>query len=80
MAEFGSTLTFIIIMFVFLVTGVLMMIFDMPITLFLALGNGSGADPGTMTVIRDAIRTWFPISVMFCMIVYAWRKSRNRIE
>ena len=79
MAQFGATLTFVVIIFILMITGLLIGIFYMPIQLFLTIGANSGADAGTLTIIRAAIFEWFPISVIFCCIVFAWRKSSNRI-
>lgn len=45
---------------------------------FLALGTNSGGDPQTMAVLHDAIKIYFPVVVLFTIIVYGWRKSQNR--
>jgi hypothetical protein len=79
MAQFGATMTFIVIIFIIMVVGLLIGIFYMPIQLFLTIGANSGADAGTLTILRAAIFEWFPISTIFCCIVYAWRKSSARI-
>lgn len=79
MAQFGATMTFVVIIFIIMIVGLMIGIFYMPVQLFLAIGHASHADEGTLTIIHDAIFIWFPISVIFCCIVYAWRKSSARI-
>jgi cytochrome bd-type quinol oxidase subunit 2 len=78
--EYGAAVTWIIIVFIIFVTGILYMMLTPLIDTFLQIGADSGADTQTMQVIRDALKIYFPIVVIFSLVVYGWRKSRNRIE
>lgn len=80
MSEYGAAVTWLVILFVIFVTGLLYMTMTPLIDIFLEMGMNSGADAQTMQVIRDAIKVWLPIVVIMSMIVYGWRKSKNRIE
>lgn len=78
--EYGAAVTWLIILFILLVTGILYMVLTPLIDIFLEMGANSGADAQTMQIIHDAIKVWMPIVIIMSMIVYGWRKSRNRIE
>jgi len=80
MAQYGSAVTWIVILFILFTTGILYMMLTPMIDTFIALGTNSGADTQTMQVLSDAIKIYFPIVTIFSIIVYGWRKSRNRIE
>lgn len=77
--EYGAAVTWIVILFILFVTGVLYMMLTPLVDVFLQIGTDSGADSQTMLVLRDAIKIYFPIVVIFSVIVYGWRKSRNRL-
>jgi len=78
--EYGAAVTWVVILFILFVTGILYMMMTPLIDTFLQIGADSGADSQTMQVLHDAIKIYFPIIVIFSIIVYGWRKSRNRIE
>ena len=78
MANYGPAVTWVIILFILFVTGIIYMMLTPLIDAFLTLGTNSGADPQTMGVIRDAIKIYFPVVVIFTIIVYGWRKSQYR--
>jgi hypothetical protein len=78
MANYGPAVTWVIILFILFVTGIIYMMLTPLIDAFLALGVNSGGDSQTMAVLRDAIKIYFPVVVLFTIIVYGWRKSQNR--
>jgi hypothetical protein len=78
MAQYGPAVTWVIILFILFVTGIIYMMLTPLIDAFLALGTNSGGDPQTMAVLHDAIKIYFPVVVLFTIIVYGWRKSQNR--
>lgn len=79
MAQYGAAVTWLIIMFIIFVTGLIYMMMMPLIDTFGQIGVNSSADPMVMTFIIDAIKVWCPITIIFSLIVYGWRKSRNRI-
>ena len=80
MTEYGSAITFAVILFIILVTGILYMCLTPLIDAFLLIGSQNGTDPQSLQVIKDALKTWTPIVITMSMIMYGWRKSgQNRI-
>lgn len=80
MAQYGAAVTWLIIMFILFVTGLIYMMLTPLIETFYAIGGGANADPLTLGVIHDAITVWLPIVIVMSLIMYGWRKSKNRIE
>jgi hypothetical protein len=78
MAQYGPAVTWVVILFILFVTGIIYMMLTPLIDAFLLLGNNSGADPYTMAVLHDAIKIYFPVVVVFAIVVYGWRKSQNK--
>lgn len=78
MAQYGPAVTWVIILFILFTTGIIYMMLTPLIDSFINLGMNSGADPQTMNVLRDAIKIYFPVVVIFSIVVYGWRKSQNR--
>jgi len=79
MAQYGAAVTWLVIMFILFITGLLYMMLMPLIETFSEIGTNSAADPMVMMFIHDAITIWLPITIVFSLIVYGWRKSRNRI-
>jgi hypothetical protein len=79
MAEYGAAVTWVVIMFIIFVTGLIYMMLTPLIDTFSEIGVNSNADPLVMMFIHDAITIWCPITIIFSLIVYGWRKSRNRV-
>ena len=82
MAQYGAAVTWLIILFVILVTGVIYMMLTPLIEMFVTIGlnAGPGADNTTIQVIETAIKVWLPIVIILSLVMYGWRKSKNRIE
>ena len=83
MADYGAAVSFLIILFVIGVTGILVMCLTPLIDTFLALGTaniGNGVDAVTLSIIEKSIKIYFPICVILSMILFGYRKSKNRIE
>jgi len=80
MPEYGAAITWVVIMFILFVTGLIYMMLTPLIDMFYQIGLNSNADPLVMLVIHDAIKTWLPIAIVLSLVVYGWRKSRNRID
>lgn len=80
MAQYGAAITWLVIIFIIGVTGILYMMMTPLIQMFNAIGQNSGVDALTLSTIMTAITTWFPIVVIISLIMYGWRKSKNRIE
>lgn len=78
MAQYGPAVTWVVILFILFVTGIIYMMLTPLIDAFILLGNSSGADPYTMQVISDSIKIYFPVVVVFTIVVYGWRKSQSR--
>jgi hypothetical protein len=67
-------------MFIIFVTGLIYMMLMPLVDTFNFIGINSSADPLVLTFIYDAITIWCPITIIFSLIVYGWRKSRNRVD
>jgi hypothetical protein len=80
MAQYGTAVTWVVIMFTIFITGLIYMMLTPLIETFVQIGMDSGADPLVVNVINDAITIWMPMVIVFSLIAYGWRKSRNRIE
>jgi len=82
MAQYGAAVTWLVILFVILVTGIIYMMLMPLIDMFYFIGMnaGPGADNTTIQVIYDAIIIWLPIVIILSLVMYGWRKSKNRIE
>jgi hypothetical protein len=80
MPQYGSTMTFIVILLSLFVTGILYMTLDPIMTIFLEMGATAGADPYVMDVMDNVFHRWLPIVIFMALIMYGWRKSRNRVD
>lgn len=80
MAQYGAAVTWLIILFIIFVTGLIYMMMDPLVNMFIAIGTNSGADPMTLGIIVTAYTRWCPIVIIVSLILYGWRKSKNRIE
>jgi len=80
MSDYGAAVTWLVIIFIIGVVGILFMMMTPLIEMFYAIGQNSGVDILTLNTIHTAIVTWFPIVVILSLIMYGWRKSKNRIE
>jgi len=80
MSEYGAAITWFVILSTIFVTGLLFMM-EMPVVdVFMEIGVNSGADQVVTGIIYTAITVWLPLTIVFSLIVFGWRKSRNRIE
>jgi hypothetical protein len=79
-SEYGAAFTWVVILFIIFIVGIVYMVFTPVIDIFLAIGANSGADPQNMIILRDMIKVWFPIAVVLTLGVYGWRKSSRRVE
>jgi hypothetical protein len=80
MSNYGTAVTFFVILLVILVTGVLYMTLTPLWDTFFAIGAASGMDPNMLQVMEDSIKTWLPMTIVMGLIVYGWRRSKYRGE
>ena len=80
MSSYGAAITWVVIMFIIFVTGLLYMMLTPLVDVFLQIGVNNGSDALMITVFQDTWDHWLPITIIFSLIVYGWRKSRNRVD
>ena len=80
MAQYGAAITWLVILFIIGVTGILYMMMTPLIEMFYAIGQNSGVDTLTLNTIHTAIVIWMPITTILALIMYGWRKSRIQMQ
>lgn len=80
MSNYGTAVTFFVILLIIIVVGVLYMTLTPLWDEFFAIGAASGMDPNMLQVMQDTLRTWLPLTITMGLIVYGWRKARYRGE
>ena len=80
MAQYGAGVTFVVVLFILGVVGILYMMMTPLIQMFYAIGQNSGVDTLTLNTIYSAITLWFPIVVIISIILFAYRKSRTQVQ
>ena len=82
MPQYGAAVTWLIILFIVFITGMIYMMMDPLITMFyyIGLNAGPGVDNSTIIVIHDGLTKWLPVVIILSLVMYGWRKSKNRIE
>jgi hypothetical protein len=79
MSEYSAAISWVVILGVLFVVGLIYMMITPLVDAFLVIGNSAGADAITMGVLESAWKVYTPVVILFGIIVYGWRKSRNRI-
>jgi len=84
MADYGSAITWIVIIFTLFVVGILYMmltpLFDTLLLMGEAQVSSGGCDPVVLDFLDAMIHTYVPVATIFGIIVYGWRKSAQRIQ
>jgi|WetSurMetagenome_2_1015567.scaffolds.fasta_scaffold02541_15 hypothetical protein len=79
MAEYSAALSWVVILGCLFVCGLIIMMITPLTDAFFVIGANAGADPQTLEVIHNSFTIYLPVVVIFGIITYGYRKSRNRI-
>lgn len=80
MAEFGSAVVFVVVLFTLGVSGLLYMSLEPLEDTTLQIADNANADQSGTDVLHDVWYIYLPLTIVFCLIPYVWRKSTRRVE
>lgn len=80
MSEFGSAVAFVIVLFTLGVSGLLYMSLEPLEDTSLQIADNANADQSSTDVLHFVWYIGLPLTIVFSLIPYAWRRSTRRVE